>query len=282
MSADAVESLRVLVTGTTSGLGRALLDHYASSGARVIAVNRRRVPELESERPSVRFECVDVRSTGDVARLLERLAADGELPDVFLLSAGINRVDNDESFELGAYRDVVDTNLYGVLNFVQPLLRLPAGPAPRHVVAVSSMAAYVGNPYGLGYHTSKRALTACFDAWSHMYAGTDLVFQQVMLGPVRTAIYTMGERFPRWMVRVRDAFSTSLAGAARAVARFAQTRKRKLFHPWRAVPLYLGMWLLRAVVPGFFRGRKTLSGAPRRANAATPSAAGAGRAVRTR
>lgn len=255
---------RVLVTGTTSGVGRALLEHYVRSGARVIAVNRRHAPELESRYPEVRFEIVDVRASEDVARLVRRLAEAGELPDVFVLNAGINRVDNDQAFQLSVYRAVLDTNLYGVLNFVAPLTELPARGSPRHVVAVSSMASYVGNPYGLGYHTSKRALTACFDTWSKMYRGTDLVFQRVMLGPVRTGIYTMEDKFPRWMGWLKDAFSASLEGTARAVARFARTRRERLFYPWRAIPLYLGMWSLCALVPGFFRGRVTLDGRARR------------------
>src|SRR3954469_19733985 len=230
----------VLITGTTSGVGRALLEYYAASGARVVAVNRRRDPELEARLSSVRFECVDVRSAEDVARLVNGL---DEPPEVFILNAGINLVDNDEVFDLDAYKTVLDTNLYGVLNFVQPLTRLPAGPVPRHLVAISSLSGYVGNPYGLGYHTSKQALTACFQVWSRMYAGTDLVFQSVMLGPVRTAMYTMADKFPAWMVWIKDAFSASLAGTVRAIASFATTRRQRLFYPWQAVPLYLGMWL---------------------------------------
>lgn len=260
----AMKAERVLITGTTSGVGRALLEHYVLHGAVVTSVNRRRVPELESLYPGVRFEQLDVRASEDVERLVQSLADRGELPDVFILNAGINRVDNDEAFELAVYRSVLETNLYGVLHFVAPLTRLPPSESPRHIVAVSSMANYVGNPYGLGYHTSKRALTACFDVWSKMYLGTDLVFQQVMLGPVRTAIYTMGDQFPRWMTWLKDAFSGSLDGTARAVARFARTRKQKLFHPWRAIPLYLGMWSFRALVPGFFRGRVSLAGKARR------------------
>lgn len=255
---------RVLVTGTTSGVGRALLEHYSRSGAEVVAVNRRSVPELQAAHPPARFERVDVRSAEEVAGLMGRLVAAASVPDVFILNAGINRTDNDESFELDAYRDVVETNLYGVLNFVRPLTELPPGETPRHVVAISSMASYVGNPYGLGYHASKRALTACFDVWSEAYAGTDLVFQQVMLGPVRTAIFTMADRFPPWMVRARDLFSASLDETALAIARFATTREPKLFYPRRAVPLYLGMWAARSFVPSF-RGRRTLAGEPRRA-----------------
>ena len=41
------------------------------------------------------------------------LATSGELPDAFVLNAGINRLDNDETFDLSLYREVVETNLYG-------------------------------------------------------------------------------------------------------------------------------------------------------------------------
>jgi NAD(P)-dependent dehydrogenase (short-subunit alcohol dehydrogenase family) len=254
----------VLITGTTSGVGLALLEHYAKSGANVIAVNRRRVPELEARYPSVRFECVDVRAAEKVDELVYSLARSERLPEVLILNAGINQIDNDESFQAPAFKAVIDTNLYGVLNFIHPLTELPAGRRPRHVIAISSLARYVGNPYGLGYTTSKRALTACFEVWSKMYRGTDLIFQQVMLGPVRTEIYTMADKFPAWMVRVRHVFSGSLDGATRAVVRFARSRRAKLFYPFRAVLLYFGMWLCQALVPGFFRGRKTLDGRTRR------------------
>jgi gluconate 5-dehydrogenase len=258
----------VLITGTTSGVGRALLEHYVKRGVPVISVNRRRLPELESRYPQVRFECVDVRSAEAVAKLILDLSLARELPGTFILNAGTNGVDNDDSLQLDVFQTVLDTNLYGVLNFVAPLTRLPKARVPRHVVAVSSMARYIGNPYGLGYFVSKKALTACFEVWSQMYASTDLVFQQVMLGPVPTSIHTMAEQFPSWMVRLRDAFSGSPDATARAIASFALTRKSKLFHPWRAVPLYLGMWLGRALIPGFFRGRKTLAGRARRTTGA--------------
>ncbi len=254
----------VLITGTTSGVGRALLEHYQASGVNVVSVNRRCVPEFESRYPSVRFECVDVRCAERVRELVSDLAESRQLPDVFFLNAGINRVDNDAFFELATYKTVLDTNLYGVLNFIGPLTELPPARAPRHVVAISSMVNYVGNPYALGYTTSKRALTSCFDVWSRMYTGTDLIFQQVLLGPVPTSITTMANEFPAWMVWLRDAFSASLGGTARAVSTFALTRRRRLIHPWQAVPLYLGMRLGQSLIPGFFQGRKTRTGKARR------------------
>jgi NAD(P)-dependent dehydrogenase (short-subunit alcohol dehydrogenase family) len=260
----AVNVNSVLITGTTSGVGRGLLQHYAKREVKVISVNRRRVAELEAQYPSVRFECLDVRSAESVEGLLRELEASGELPDVFILNAGINRLDNDEAFDLSLYREVVDTNLYGALNFVAPLTRVSASGLERHIVAVSSMVNYAGNPYALGYYASKKALTACFDVWAAMYAETDLVFQQVMLGPVHTGIFTMDDRLPGWMVRMKSLSSASLDDSVRAISNFAPTRKRKLIYPWRALPGFGAMWLARRLIPGFFRGRKTLDGSPRR------------------
>ena len=254
----------VLITGTTSGLGRALLEHYATSGVKVISVNRRRVAELEARYPHVRFECLDVRSPKDVEHLVRGLATSDELPDVFILNAGINRLDNDEAFDLPLYREVIDTNLFGVLNFIAPLTQVPAVDVERHVVAISSMVTYAGNPYGLGYQTSKQALTTCFDVWSNMYTGTDLVFKQVILGPVDTSIYTMEQKLPSWMVRIKSLSSASLNGTVRAISRFARTRKKKLVHPWRAVAVFGAVRFARWLVPGFIQGQRTLAGKPRR------------------
>jgi gluconate 5-dehydrogenase len=255
---------RVLITGTTRGLGLALLERYVRAGASVIAVNRRRDAELEARYPAVRFECIDVRDAAAVGELVAELARAALLPDVFVLNAGINRIDNDALFDVSAYREVLDTNLFGVLGFVEPLTRIVAQPKPIHVVAIGSTARYVGNPYGLGYHTSKQALSSCFDTLARMYAGGDLIFQQVVLGPVQTPMYTMSAQFPSWMARVRDAFAVSPEAAAEAIARFATTRQSRLYYPLRALPLYGGMWLARSVIPGFFQGRSTLAGQKRR------------------
>jgi 3-oxoacyl-[acyl-carrier protein] reductase len=259
-----VEVKRVLITGTTSGLGRALLDLYTRDGVAVVAVNRRRDEALERRYPAVRFEQVDVRAADEIARLVSGLAAKDELPEVVILNAGINRVDNDESFDLSGYREVFETNLYGVLNFVAPLMRLSGDRRARHVVAIGSMVTVAGNPYGLGYFTSKRALTACFDVWSAMYAGTDLVFKQVVLGPVRTGMLTMADRLPAWMGRIKGLASASVEDTARAVARFARNRRSTLVYPVRAFPLFVALAVGRRLIPGFFRGTKTLAGKDRR------------------
>jgi NAD(P)-dependent dehydrogenase (short-subunit alcohol dehydrogenase family) len=254
----------VLITGTTSGIGRALLALYVESGAKVISVNRRRVPELEAAYPSARFEVVDVASAAEVEQLMRTLAASDAVPEILVLNAGINRPDNDEAFRRDVFQDVMGTNLYGVLNFVAPLTQLPRFAVPRRVVLVGSMVNYAGNPYALGYQVSKRAASACFEVWARMYADTDLMFQQVILGPVRTAMLTMDDRLPSWMGRARTLFSSSLDDVAGAIARFARGDRRTLIYPLPTYILFRLLAVAQRLVPGFIQGRKTLDGRARR------------------
>ena len=178
------------------------------------------------------------------------------------MNAGINRLDNDEAFDLRLYREVIDTNLYGALNFIAPLTRVPAVGVERHIVAISSMVNYAGNPYGLGYYASKKALTVCFDVWADMYAGTDLVFKQVMLGPVHTAIYTMGTSFPAGWSESKVLFPHRSTTRSAQFQALRPTRKRNADLSVASSPAFGAMWLGRRLIPGFFQGRKTLAGRP--------------------
>ena len=56
------QPLHVLITGTTSGLGLGLLEHYYRLGVKVTAVNRRKTPNLEERFPNVHFRHIDVQN----------------------------------------------------------------------------------------------------------------------------------------------------------------------------------------------------------------------------
>ena len=211
----------VLITGTTSGLGRGLLEHYAERGVKVISGEP--PPGRRARGPlPVRPFRVPGRPFGDrmSTTLVRGLAASGDLPDVFILNAGINRLDNDEAFDLPLYREVIETNLYGVLNFIGPLTALPAGRVERHVVAISSMVNYAGNPYGLGYQTSKQALTTCFDVWSRHVRGDRPGVQTGHPGTRSHLDLHDGRQAPRLDVRIRSLSSASLESTVRAISQF--------------------------------------------------------------
>ena len=253
----------VLITGTTSGIGLGLLEHFARKGVRITAVNRRVDRAWSTPYPQVASQCLDVRDAAAIKNLIWALAKAGELPDLFILNAGINRLDNDSALNLEQFREVLETNFLGVLNFVAPLTELKAWPHRIKVVAISSVTNYIGNPYCLSYYISKKALTESFEIFAAMYCKTNLRFQWVVLGPVPSGIYATSENFPKIMVRIKEIFTVSLDRAVHVIAEFSQSDRRRLIFPMRAYFLVQGMRLLRFLIPGFYRGKKTLGGQER-------------------
>ena len=82
------DAVNVLITGTTSGLGRAFLDLDYKRGDEVIAVNRRSAPDLEREYPRARFPVLDISKAHAVYHFLAQLDRDWKAPGLLILNAG--------------------------------------------------------------------------------------------------------------------------------------------------------------------------------------------------
>lgn len=246
----------VLITGTTSGIGRGLMEYYAGQGMVVTAVNRNSDRELQRGFPAVRFECIDVVHAEGIKDLMNELIQSNQLPDLLILNAGINCVDNDPVFLLEEFRKVMDTNLLGVLNFVAPLTAMETWPRQTTVMTISSMTNYLGNPYCLGYYLSKLALTKSFEVLEAMYRKTNLKFKWVILGPVPTEITSSSDKFHPFASFVKNLFSVSRTRATQTITNFARSNKKQLIYPMRAFFLLQGLRVLQRLIPGFYQGQK--------------------------
>ncbi len=250
------DSSSVLITGTTSGIGRGLMDFYVKKGIKVFAVNRRQDAALEALYPTVEFHKVDIQDAAAVKKLIADLVDRKKVPSIFVLNAGINKVDNDEFFSLDGFREVLNTNLFGALNFVAPLVALRHQLPETKIVAISSVTNYAANPYCLGYYISKKALTQSFKVFCEMYRKTNLKFKWVVLGPVLTPIVSSSDKFPKIMTQIKNWFSVSVDRTVKAIAKFAVSNRVSMIFPFRARILFRGIWLAQQLIPGFYRGRK--------------------------
>src|SRR5687767_13006443 len=106
----------VLITGTTSGLGEAFKKYYLNQGAFVINVNRR------ADSPSTFV--LDITSDRQVLSFLTDLVKSEKVPDLFILNAGINRVDNMDGLDFEEFSKVMQVNLFGVLTFISAIKKL--------------------------------------------------------------------------------------------------------------------------------------------------------------
>lgn len=244
---------RVLITGTTSGIGRGLLEHYAAKGWPVTVFNRRSDSELEKRFPGARFVLTDVRDRAKVDAYFQEAAAKGELPELLFLNAGINRADNRDRFDLAVFREVVDINLDGVLNFIAAAMPHLTG---RNAVFVtsSSTSNIFPNPCNLGYFVSKKAAAEMFAILDRRYRGRGWRFKTMILGPIATNIAVGSSLSSRFQAAVRDFLMMKVEQALPDIERFVESDAATLYYPKKALAVFLAAAAATRLVPGLYQG----------------------------
>ncbi|MGE4132077.1 MAG: SDR family NAD(P)-dependent oxidoreductase [Bdellovibrionales bacterium] len=218
----------VLITGTTSGLGRGLLEHYYDRGDRVICVNRRSDAELESKFPKAVFKVLDISSRVAVTDLLQELDSKDVKPNLFFLNAGINRPDNTgKNLNFEVFDEVMRVNFDGTISFVAAAQTL--GVRGATFVAISSMAILSPNIGHLSYFLSKYGVAKMF----YFLRKSDLTnrYKTVVLGPVRTNITHLYGGPVGWKKKAFSLLAKTVNQAVPPITRFAESRRTVLYWP---------------------------------------------------
>lgn len=159
----------VLITGGSSGIGRACAMVFGQTGARVVLSGRdpARLAETSKElgQASIRHLALqaDVSVEAEVAEMVEQAVAHFGRIDVVVNNAGISMRAMFENLELDVIRRVMDVNFYGTVyttKYTLPYIIASKG----SVIGVSSVAGYRGLPGRTGYSASKAAMQGFLEA----------------------------------------------------------------------------------------------------------------------
>lgn len=116
-------SKRIVITGATRGLGKALVAKFAEMGHIVIGCgrSRQRVEELTRQfGPPHAFDVVDVADDAAVARWAEAVLASHGPPDLLINNAALmNRLDKLWNLSADDFDPVIDVNIKGVANVIR-------------------------------------------------------------------------------------------------------------------------------------------------------------------
>ena len=160
---DEMKGKAAVITGASSGIGRATVLKFAAEGAKVVAVARReaRLAEVVAEAASLGGEvkpiAADVTSTADIARVVEETVSAFGGIDVLVNAAGILKSGSIESTSLEDWDYLMNINVRAPFLLTQkamPYLALRKG----NVVNVSSVNGVRAFPNVLAYCVSKAAL----------------------------------------------------------------------------------------------------------------------------
>lgn len=223
----------ILITGASSGIGRALALACARPGA-TLHLSARGLERLEAvaEVCRGRGALVAVRAidVADAAAMQAWIEGVGRL-DLVIANAGIGGGSDDGRPEPAAQvRALFATNLGGALNTALPALQAMLAQAPDarglrgRIATIASVAAFVPGPGAASYCAAKAALDRWTVATAHHAAAHGVAMTSVCPGYVRSAM-TAGNRFAMPGLMDADRAATIiLAGVRRG--------RRRVAFPW--------------------------------------------------
>jgi NAD(P)-dependent dehydrogenase (short-subunit alcohol dehydrogenase family) len=186
-----LEGLRALVTGATTGIGRATAVRLAADGAAEVIVHGRDaqrgaevVSEIAASGGYARFVAADA---GD-ADALRQLAEEANGIDILVNNAGMSVWGPTEEFDLEVSDRMFDDNVRAAFVLVGALAPAMAERGSGSVISISSMAAGMGIAGGASYSATKASLEAMTRAWTAEYSPRGVRFNAVAPGPVYTEI----------------------------------------------------------------------------------------------
>jgi len=216
-SAVATQSLgAALVTGATSGIGRATALRLAQDGWVVIVHGRNAergadvVAEIEAAGGRARFVAADLADVADVLHLAEEA---GEV-DVLVNNAGTSWFGPTAELDEATFDSLFDGNVRSTYFLVAALAPGMAQRGRGSIINIASMAGTIGLAGGAAYGATKAALASLTRSWAAEFSPRGVRVNAVAAGPVLST--------PDKVERIEALGQTTLLGRAAAVEEIAE------------------------------------------------------------
>ncbi|CAN5614306.1 SDR family NAD(P)-dependent oxidoreductase [soil metagenome] len=188
----------VLITGATSGIGRACAEAFHKAGSRVVAVGRRkdRLDELASDLGGdVHTIALDVRDGPAVEQAFAALPEEWRHIDLLLNNAGL-AVGKEplQAGEVSAWLQMVETNVIGLLQVTAQVLPAMVEKGSGHIINIGSIAGRETYPTGTVYCATKAAVDRITKGMRMDVLGSGVRVSTVDPGMVQTEFNTVRYR----------------------------------------------------------------------------------------
>jgi short-subunit dehydrogenase len=229
---------KVVITGASSGIGRALALEYAGRGAALGLIARRAdlLTQLAASLPVRSYTyAVDVTDARSLAMAAEDFVARVGSPDVVIANAGVSAgtlTGNPE--DNAVFGEIMAINVIGMMLTFQPFVEAMKRQREGVLVGIASVAGIRGLPGAAAYSASKAAAISYLESLRVELRGSGVSVVTICPGYVATS---MTSQNPYRMPFLMDA-EVAASKMARAIA----ARKRFYVLPWQ---MALVGWVLR-------------------------------------
>jgi NAD(P)-dependent dehydrogenase (short-subunit alcohol dehydrogenase family) len=214
-----LENQVVLITGCSTGIGRALALELAQRRQRVFATARRVESLRDLEHPAIEKLALDVTDGESIATAVAALLQRAGRVDMLINNAGVNVVGPLAEVPLEVMRRLLETNVTGLLALSQAVFPYMADRRSGRIVNIGSVVAQLPTPFAGPYCASKAAVHMLSDVLRMEVAPFGIDVIEVQPGAVRSSIADTAsqgmERYQRETSRYRAVYE-GIARRARA------------------------------------------------------------------
>jgi NAD(P)-dependent dehydrogenase (short-subunit alcohol dehydrogenase family) len=177
----------VLITGCSTGIGRATAERLARAGMTVYATARRPESIEDLERAGCRTFALDVNDEESMRAAVEEVERAEGAVGALVNNAGYSQNGAVETVPLDDVRRQFETNVFGLLRMSQLVLPGMRRQGSGRIVNVSSMGGKLTFPGGGIYHATKHAVEAISDAMRFEVRGFGVDVVVIEPGLIRTS-----------------------------------------------------------------------------------------------
>ncbi|MBU9789702.1 SDR family oxidoreductase [Lentilactobacillus sp. G22-6] len=214
----------VVITGASSGIGKATAEVLAKAGAHVVIGARRtdRLAEIANEfdDDQVSYQATDVTNRADVKALVDLAVSKFGKVDVLYNNAGLMPVSPLADLKVDEWEQMIDVNIKGVLYGIAAVLPVMIKQKHGHIITTDSVAGHVVHPGTAVYAGTKYAIQAIMDGLRQEQVDNHIRTTMISPGAVTTELYrTISDDTTREQIKKREE-TTGLAAedVAHAVA----------------------------------------------------------------
>jgi NAD(P)-dependent dehydrogenase (short-subunit alcohol dehydrogenase family) len=176
-----------LITGCSTGFGRALAEKLIAKGERVFATARKpeEIADLVAGHDNATALKLDVTSAEDVAAAVAAAEAAGGI-DVLVNNAGYGYLTGFEEGDEAGYRAQFEANMFGLIALTKAALPAMRQRRRGHIINIASVGGLVGNPGSSYYAATKFGVVGLSEALSKEVGALGIKVTVVEPGPFRT------------------------------------------------------------------------------------------------
>ncbi|KQR72931.1 oxidoreductase [Rhizobium sp. Leaf341] len=176
-----------LITGCSTGFGRALAEILIARGDTVFATarNPQQIGDLVDGHANAHALKLDVTSREDIAAAAARVEEAGGV-DVLVNNAGYGYLTAFEEGDEAGYRAQFEANVFGLIAMTKAVLPSMRARATGHIVNIASVGGLVGNPGSSYYAATKFAVVGMSEALSKEVGALGIKVTVIEPGPFRT------------------------------------------------------------------------------------------------